>query len=125
MATSLLAFHLPAYFAGNFLKRKFDQYRSTSDEISSVQYTAVNSSSDIEGEANDINGAFLNDFWPTFIPRDHREVIKIALVICPLWFGANCFYNYSLLLTSVSSSTIIRSVPILLLYVVLTFSMTR
>ena len=35
-------------------------------------------------------------------------MIKIAWVVCPLWFIANFAYNYSLLLTSVGSSTIIR-----------------
>lgn len=38
----------------------------------------------------------------------HRDVVKIALLVAPLWFGANFMYNYSLLLTSVGSSTIIR-----------------
>lgn len=36
------------------------------------------------------------------------EVVKIGALIAPVWFGANCLYNYSLLMTSVSSSTIIR-----------------
>ncbi len=40
----------------------------------------------------------------------HIEVIKIAMLISPVWFLANCLYNYSLLMTSNSSSTIIRSV---------------
>lgn len=38
----------------------------------------------------------------------HRDIIRIALVMSPLWFLANCLYNYSLLATSVGSSTIIR-----------------
>lgn len=38
----------------------------------------------------------------------HRSIMMIALIICPLWFLANCSYNYSLLLTSIGSSTIIR-----------------
>lgn len=38
----------------------------------------------------------------------HMDVIKAALIISPLWFISNCLYNYSLLMTSVSSSTIIR-----------------
>lgn len=40
----------------------------------------------------------------------HEDVIRVALVISPVWFLANCLYNYSLLMTSVSSSTIIRFV---------------
>ena len=38
----------------------------------------------------------------------HSDIIRIAAVMSPLWFGANCLYNYSLLQTSVGSSTIIR-----------------
>jgi hypothetical protein len=38
----------------------------------------------------------------------HKEIIKIAAIVSPIWFGANCLYNYSLLKTSVGSSTIIR-----------------
>lgn len=38
----------------------------------------------------------------------YMDVLYIALKIAPAWFIANCLYNYSLLLTSVSSSTIIR-----------------
>ena len=41
--------------------------------------------------------------------HSHEEVMVVALKVAPLWFLANCGYNYSLLLTSVGSSTIIRS----------------
>lgn len=52
-----------------------------------------------------------NDLNPIVPPRKtytHWDVLKIAAVICPFWFMSNCLYNYSLFLTSVSSSTIIR-----------------
>ena len=39
---------------------------------------------------------------------DHIKILKIAAIICPMWFLSNLLYNYSLLMTSVSSSTIIR-----------------
>lgn len=39
----------------------------------------------------------------------HAEAIYIAMLICPIWFMGNCLYNYSLFLTSVSSSTIISN----------------
>jgi hypothetical protein len=49
---------------------------------------------------------------PRVIPVEerytHKEIIKIAAIISPIWFAANCLYNYSLLETSVGSSTIIR-----------------
>lgn len=40
----------------------------------------------------------------------HEDVVYVCLVFFPLWFLANILYNYSLLLTSISSSTIIRYV---------------
>ncbi len=37
------------------------------------------------------------------------KVVQIAFWFCPLWFGANYFYNLSLTLTSASSSSILSS----------------
>ena len=45
------------------------------------------------------------DDEPTY---SHYDAFKVALIISPIWFVANCLYNYSLLMTSVTSSTIIR-----------------
>ena len=39
----------------------------------------------------------------------HEQIFRTAIVICPIWFLANCLYNYSLLMTTVSSSTIISN----------------
>lgn len=39
----------------------------------------------------------------------HTEILSIAIILCPLWFIANCSYNYALLYTSVGSSTIISN----------------
>lgn len=44
---------------------------------------------------------------PTVSP--HRAAIKVALIIAPIWFAANALYNYSLLLTSASSSTVLSN----------------
>mmetsp|Transcript_1713 Transcript_1713/g.3657 ORF Transcript_1713/g.3657 Transcript_1713/m.3657 type:complete len:295 (+) Transcript_1713:163-1047(+) len=47
-----------------------------------------------------------------FKPIPKEEVFKIlkqALQFCPLWFGANYFFNLSLSMTSLSSNTIISS----------------
>ena len=38
-----------------------------------------------------------------------RQTFKIAAQFCPLWFMANYFYNLSLTLTSIASSTILSS----------------
>jgi hypothetical protein len=39
------------------------------------------------------------------------DVVRVALVIAPLYVLSNGLYNYSLFMTSVSSSTIIRYPP--------------
>ena len=52
--------------------------------------------------------ALVADNRPIEEKYTHRDIINIALVMSPLWFLANCLYNYSLLMTSVGSSTIIR-----------------
>lgn len=36
------------------------------------------------------------------------SVLRIALYLAPIYFLSNGFYNYSILMTSISSSTIIR-----------------
>ena len=38
----------------------------------------------------------------------HKRVIYVAAVISPIWMLGNCMYKYSLLWTTVGSSTIIR-----------------
>ena len=38
-----------------------------------------------------------------------RRLAKSALLFCPLWFGANCLFNYSLSTTSVASNTILST----------------
>ena len=45
---------------------------------------------------------------PKAEPYTHLDVIQVALVIAPLYVLSNGLYNYSLFMTSVSSSTIIR-----------------
>ena len=42
-------------------------------------------------------------------PYTHMHALRAALIITPLYFLANCLYNYSLYMTSVSSSTIISN----------------
>jgi solute carrier family 35 protein F5 len=103
MATSLLSLHLPAYYLHKYFKQRFS---SPPEEKDPILYTAVKLR---EGnESDDENGSNTEITFSLF-RKDHYEVVKIAAIICPLWFGANCFYNYSLLMTSVSSSTIISN----------------
>ena len=39
----------------------------------------------------------------------HQQIVFAALILFPIWFVSNCFYDYSLLLTSITSSTIISN----------------
>ena len=60
-------------------------------------------------------GLYLFDFFRGFFVPENRDLnsfwinLKVAAQFCPLWFLANYFYNSSLSLTSVSSSTILSS----------------
>ena len=38
-----------------------------------------------------------------------RQAARSALLVAPVWFAANCTYNYSMSMTSISSSTVISS----------------
>ena len=76
------------------------------------QYLLVESNSTCEGKPSDMpitrsDSAALRPIHEIYT---HRDIFKIAMVMSPLWFLANCLYNYSLLETSVGSSTIIRSI---------------
>ena len=39
----------------------------------------------------------------------HSDMLSAAILLSPLWFLANCMYNYALLYTSVESSTVISN----------------
>lgn len=39
----------------------------------------------------------------------HYDILKMGAIVCPFWFLSNVLYNYSLYMTSVSSSTIISN----------------
>lgn len=42
-------------------------------------------------------------------PYSRREILRCALIFCPLWFVANALFNTSLSATSVASNTILSS----------------
>jgi solute carrier family 35 protein F5 len=50
-----------------------------------------------------------NFFLPIPENYTHQQIIYAALILFPIWFVSNCFYDYSLLLTSITSSTIISN----------------
>lgn len=47
-------------------------------------------------------------FRPLTADYTRSEVVRLGLLLSPIWLFSNLLYNYSLLLTSISSSTIIR-----------------
>lgn len=126
LANSLLVLYLPLWqlwICCGLVKRKL----SVDGGISSIGAASDYSDSDTEDIVNQLHGDAFSDSASidevfieddlnpvTIVPRTqaytHWDVIQIAAVICPLWFLSNCLYNYSLLMTSVSSSTIIRYV---------------
>ncbi len=139
MATSLLAFHLPAWHIGDRCSKSCsnqepnqdEDYRDTLSLVNDGYHSKIEKDSRCAQPTDSFSGnptgeqphyhrlqsiisnrsEFVPAWMPSFIKEEHYEIIKIALVIAPLWFAANCFYNYSLLMTSVSSSTIIRLAP--------------
>lgn len=46
---------------------------------------------------------------PKLRQYSHTHILSIAIVLCPLWFIANCCYKYALLYTSVANSTVISN----------------
>jgi solute carrier family 35 protein F5 len=67
--------------------------------------------SDFSTESNNIVVRILR-YGRKPLPSDysHEDVLYMAFLLTPLWFIGNLFYNYSLSLTSISSSTVIRLV---------------
>jgi hypothetical protein len=49
-------------------------------------------------------------FEPLLENHSHQDVFYLGLLLMPIWFLGNILYNYSLLMTSISSSTVIRCV---------------
>ena len=81
--------------------------------IDTNPYTRVSprrSTSSSDGDVRKALSSDVVDNRPVEERYTHREIISIAMTMSPLWFLANCLYNYSLLKTSVGSSTIIRLV---------------
>jgi hypothetical protein len=128
LANSLLVLYLPLWqlwIACGIVKKEASH--SIDCGISSISAGSNQSDSelivnqlheDAFSDAVSIDENFIeSDLDPIVAQRPqftHWDIIKIAAVICPLWFLSNCLYNYSLLMTSVSSSTIIRFVTVTL-----------
>ena len=60
-------------------------------------------------DADDVDGraaASTPDHWATPIVR---RSARAGLLVAPVWFAANCTYNYSMSMTSITSTTVISS----------------
>jgi hypothetical protein len=85
-----------------------------SEQVSSKdQYNPLPSFSSSHGVSNPRTKPLLPEEEEDIVPEQgmdytHLDVIKVAIVIAPLYVLSNGLYNYSLFMTSVSSSTIIR-----------------
>ena len=76
--------------------------------LQSANQAIKDSHADIQSSLQDGNSAAsLSQKSPS--KYTHMHAIRAALIIAPLYFLANCLYNYSLYMTSVSSSTIISN----------------
>ena len=89
--------------------------RRTAHGTSSLKDMATNDIDDDSGFASDSSDSSSVDEFKSI---SHEQIFRIAIIICPIWFLANCLYNYSLLMTTVSSSTIISNLsgPFTLLF---------
>ena len=47
-------------------------------------------------------------YEPLLANHSHQDIFYLGLLLMPIWFLGNILYNYSLLMTSISSSTVIR-----------------
>jgi solute carrier family 35 protein F5 len=132
LATSLLSLHLPYFHGKEWIKRQYNSGSITFSKRTGSQYGRIEDSRSLIGvssaefclteEKNGEDGSNVNisdgdqyrnkydDLTSTVEEyASDYEVLKPALIIAPIWFLANCLYNYSLLMTTVSSSTVISN----------------
>lgn len=119
LANSLLVFYLPLWQLWILLgvvkpTVKLSSVESESDNEDIRLNSCFESQAFNDNSRIDQSNLSTKDSSASYSVSSHREVIKIAMVISPVWFLANCLYNYSLLMTSNSSSTIIRCVSLFL-----------
>lgn len=97
LATSLLVLHLPYWYLKQWWRTRMaeDTGESAHGLVNNPLTTSTQST-------------FKQEPIPLPPRTEQRDALAVAMIIAPLWFGANCMYNYSLLWTTVSSSTIIR-----------------
>ena len=105
ICNSLFVVYLPLWQLWRFL----GIVRPTDGSRESLSNTSIESDSDMNNsQSKFIAGVEKIDNNILETSYTHYDVFIVALYISPVWFAANCLYNYSLYMTSVSSSTIIR-----------------
>ena len=76
---------------------------------------SYNSNANMDDGGNEHNSIarYFRDFKaflyePLLENHSHQDIFYLGLLLMPIWFLGNILYNYSLLMTSISSSTVIR-----------------
>jgi solute carrier family 35 protein F5 len=106
VANSLFMILLPLRMIIASVKHQWSD-RSTAAEVHTC---AFENSNDAAAEADDTEGDQvkpLQQLQPKQQQDPVRQAARSGLLVAPIWFGANCAYNWSMSLTSISSSTII------------------
>lgn len=126
LSSSLFSLYLPLHWC---TKRWFNQEnwdKLPINEADSVNNAAIDNNEtallniNIKSdsiETSDSKESILQRYFPSLmyylqpIKSDYsrNDLISVALILSPLWMLANCLYNYSLLYTSIGSSTIISN----------------
>ncbi len=104
---SLFALYLPGLFI-------FRRYFRTQIINEAPNYSMLKEND--KGTANDHKSMPPHSWKTSFESLKSRKFFYASLVITPLWFIANFFYNLSLLETSVSSSTMISGTSCIFTY---------
>eukprot|EP01035_Chromulina_nebulosa_P033262 gene33262-44529_t len=109
LTNSLLIVYLPLWQLWLYLRLVKQTTTASSGDEAGSELSSAKSGELFLTEANIDDGTLPGRKKTKEVAYTHVDVLYIALKIAPAWFIANCLYNYSLLLTSVSSSTIISN----------------
>eukprot|EP01031_Cornospumella_fuschlensis_P040091 gene40091-48855_t len=109
LAVTLLSAHIPFYYTSRWVKEFW--LRSAAPD----GFGLLDGETEAETTQRGASQHSLQEFPYKRSVDGHTPtlqgwgLIKVASIISPVWFLSNCLYNYSLLMTSVSSSTIISN----------------
>mmetsp|Transcript_33938 Transcript_33938/g.44777 ORF Transcript_33938/g.44777 Transcript_33938/m.44777 type:complete len:372 (-) Transcript_33938:305-1420(-) len=125
--TSLFSIYLPLHWIGVKLgwvtPLPTRKYETIYDEEGIVKTNADTNCSESSSPTVSAQSSLLwSEDFDSLLPLKltRLQTMKLGLLLSPLWFLANCPYNVSLLLTSVSSSTVISTTSALFTFVIST-----